>query len=70
MIGNSARQHRVDRSREFRHTLFQALLEAFGEDALIELTAAIAWENASSKFNRALRVESQQLWPGEDAGRA
>ena len=28
----------------------------------MELTAAIAWENASSKFNRALRVPSQDLW--------
>jgi hypothetical protein len=26
------------------------------------LTATIAWENASSKFNHALRVESQGLW--------
>ena len=34
----------------------------YDEDALIELTATIAWENASSKFNRALRVPSQQLW--------
>jgi hypothetical protein len=30
----------------------------------VELTAAIAWENASSRFNRALRVPSQQLWRG------
>ena len=34
----------------------------YDEDALVELTAAIAWENASSKFNRALRVPSQGLW--------
>ncbi|MEJ7843458.1 MAG: hypothetical protein WKF95_16970 [Rubrobacter sp.] len=33
-----------------------------GDDALVELTAAIAWENSSSKFNRALRVPSQGLW--------
>ena len=32
------------------------------DDALVELTAIIAWENASSKFNRALRVPSQGLW--------
>jgi hypothetical protein len=32
------------------------------EDAIVELTATIAWENASSKFNRALRVPSQRLW--------
>ncbi len=34
----------------------------FDEDALVELTAAIAWENASSKSNRALRVPAQYLW--------
>ncbi len=34
----------------------------FFDDALVELTAAIAWENSSSKFNRALRVPSQGLW--------
>jgi len=28
----------------------------------IELTEIIAWENASSKFNRALRIPSQGLW--------
>ncbi len=48
--------------REVSDELFEKLKLAFDEDALIELTAAIAWENASSKFNRALRVESQGLW--------
>lgn len=42
--------------------LFARLREFYDEDALVELTATIAWENASSKFNRALRVPSQQLW--------
>ena len=42
--------------------LFARLSEILGEDEIIELTAAIAWENASSKFNRALRIESQGLW--------
>jgi alkylhydroperoxidase family enzyme len=42
--------------------LFVRLRELYDEDALTELTATIAWENASSKFNRALRVPSQQLW--------
>ncbi len=44
--------------------LFSRLRRVFDEDALVELTAAIAWENASSKFNRALRVPSQRLWRG------
>ena len=42
--------------------LFSRLGGFFDEDGLVELTAAIAWENASSKFNRALRVPSQDLW--------
>ncbi len=41
--------------------LFERLGTWFDHDALIELTATIAWENASSKFNRALRVPSQGL---------
>jgi hypothetical protein len=28
----------------------------------VELTEIVAWENASSKFNRALRIPSQKLW--------
>ena len=46
--------------------LFQQVRGLFGEDAVIELTAVIAWENSSSKFNRALRVPSQGLWKRKD----
>ena len=46
--------------------LFSRLRLFFDEDALVELTAAIAWENSSSKFNRALRVPSQHLWRGSE----
>jgi alkylhydroperoxidase family enzyme len=48
--------------RDVSDELFARLRGLFAEDALVELTAAIAWENASSKFNRAMRVPSQQLW--------
>ena len=48
--------------RDVSDELFERLRKLFDEDALVELTATIAWENASSKFNRALRVPSQQLW--------
>jgi alkylhydroperoxidase family enzyme len=41
---------------------FALLRNHYNDDAIVELTAVIAWENASSKFNRALRVPSQQLW--------
>jgi alkylhydroperoxidase family enzyme len=46
--------------------LFSRLRRFFDDDAMVELTAAIAWENASSKFNRALRVPSQRLWRGAE----
>ena len=42
--------------------LFAKLKNFYNDDAIVELTAIIAWENASSKFNRALRVPSQKLW--------
>lgn len=48
--------------RETSDELFAQLLAEFGEEALVELTEVIAWENASSKFNRALRIPAQGLW--------
>lgn len=43
-------------------TLFAELQEHYDDGQILELTMAIAWENASSKFNRALRIPSQHLW--------
>lgn len=48
--------------RDVSDELFARLRAFYDDDALVELTASIAWENSSSKFNRALRVPSQQLW--------
>jgi alkylhydroperoxidase family enzyme len=48
--------------REVTDEFFESLRRVFTDDAIVELTAIIAWENASSKFNRALRVPSQKLW--------
>ena len=48
--------------RDVTEELFERLRGFYTEDELVELTAVIAWENASSKFNRALRVPSQNLW--------
>lgn len=42
--------------------LFAQLRKHYDDGQIVELTMAIAWENASSKFNRALRIPSQQLW--------
>jgi alkylhydroperoxidase family enzyme len=48
--------------RDVSDDLFARLRRFYDDDALVELTAIIAWENASSKFNRALRIPSQGLW--------
>jgi alkylhydroperoxidase family enzyme len=48
--------------REVSDELFARLQARFEPDAIVELTEIVAWENASSKFNRALRIPSQGLW--------
>ncbi|MEO6890796.1 MAG: hypothetical protein ABI456_15340 [Ktedonobacteraceae bacterium] len=48
--------------REVDDALFARLRQFYNADELVELTEIIAWENASSKFNRALRIPSQGLW--------
>ena len=52
--------------RDVDDELFASLRQHFSDDAMVELTAIIAWENSSSKFNRALRVPSQGLWQRRD----
>ncbi len=52
--------------RDVSDELFLRVRSFFDYDALVELTAVIAWENSSSKFNRALRVPSQGLWKREE----
>ena len=47
--------------------LFESVKSQFSDDEIVELTTLIAWENCSSKFNRALRVDSQNLWRVEGA---
>lgn len=51
--------------RDVSDELFSRVRRFFDDDALVELTAVIAWENSSSKFNQALRVPSQGLWRRE-----
>jgi len=48
--------------RDVSDELFARLREFYNDDEIVELTALIAWENSSSKFNRALRVPAQKLW--------
>lgn len=52
--------------------LFERLRTHFDEDAIVELTALIALQNASSKFNAALRIPSQGFCPavGEERNEA
>jgi len=48
--------------RDVGDELFARVRRFYDDDAVVELTEIIAWENASSKFNRALRIPSQGLW--------
>jgi alkylhydroperoxidase family enzyme len=48
--------------REVSDELFARVRKLYDDDAIVELTEIIAWENASAKFNRALRIPSQKLW--------
>jgi alkylhydroperoxidase family enzyme len=48
--------------RDVSDALFARLHAIFDDDAIVELTEVIAWENASAKFNRALRIGSMGLW--------
>lgn len=44
--------------------LFAALREHFDDAALVELTAAIAWENYRARFDHALGIEAQGFSEG------
>ncbi len=48
--------------RDVTDDLFARIRAEWPDEAIVILTEVIAWENASSKFNRALRVPSQKLW--------
>ena len=52
--------------RDVDDDLFTRLREHYDDDAIVELTEVVAWENASSKFNRALRIPSQGLWKRQE----
>ena len=45
--------------------LFAALRERFSERELVELSAAIAWENYRARFNRTFAVESEGFSKGK-----
>jgi alkylhydroperoxidase family enzyme len=49
---------------EVPETLFTALRQQLSEAQLVELTAAIAWENYRARFNHALDIEAQGFSQG------
>ena len=52
----------TDTQRDVDDELFARLQQHYNNDTIAELTMIIAWENASSRFNRAFRIPSQEFW--------
>jgi alkylhydroperoxidase family enzyme len=52
----------TDTRREVEDELFARLQKHYDDDTIAELTMIIAWENSSSRFNRAFRIPSQCFW--------
>jgi AhpD family alkylhydroperoxidase len=52
----------TDTRRDVEDELFARLRRRYDDDAIAELTMIIAWQNASSRFNRAFRIPSQEFW--------
>jgi len=52
----------TDARRDVDDELFGRLQRHYDDDTIAELTMIIAWQNASSRFNRALRIPSQGFW--------
>jgi len=52
----------TDTGRDVDDELFARLRQHYDDDTIAELTMIIAWENASSRFNRAFRIPSQGFW--------
>ena len=52
----------TDTRRDVDDALFARMQQHYDDDTIAELTMTIAWENASSRFNRAFRIPSQGFW--------
>jgi AhpD family alkylhydroperoxidase len=52
----------TDTHRDVDDELFTRLQRHYDNDTITELTMIIAWQNASSRFNRAFRIPSQNFW--------
>ena len=52
----------TDTGRDVDDELFARVQRHYDDDTIAEMTMIIAWENASSRFNRAFRIPSQGFW--------
>jgi alkylhydroperoxidase family enzyme len=52
----------TDTNRDVDDELFARLRQHYDDDTIAEMTMIVAWENASSRFNRAFRIPSQGFW--------
>jgi AhpD family alkylhydroperoxidase len=52
----------TDTHRDVDDELFARLQRHYDDDTIAELTMIIAWQNASSRFNRAFRIPAQGFW--------
>ena len=52
----------TDTYNDVSDELFARLRHHYDDDTVAELTMIIAWENTSSRFNRAFRIPSQEFW--------
>jgi AhpD family alkylhydroperoxidase len=50
--------------RDVDDELFARVQRHYDDDTIAELTMIIAWQNASSRFNRTFRIPSQEFWKG------
>ena len=57
----------TDTHRDVDDELFARMQRHYDDDSIAELTMIIAWENASSRFNRAFRIPSQGFWKPDSA---
>jgi len=52
----------TDTRRDVDDDLLALMQRHYDDDTVAELTMIIAWENSSSRFNRAFRIPSQGFW--------
>ena len=52
----------TDTQRDVDDALFARMQQHYDDDTIAELTMIIAWENSSSRFNRAFRIPSHGVW--------